>query len=712
MLSLEAIISGIRRANAPLTDDDLRRLPFKKAFIYGRVSTSGQVKNSRESIKDVAKLFQLAKQDGYRSNLDQAAVEKWLEAIQNGEDVPKVLEDQDIIVNCEDLGLSGSLGEDRRPGLKALSQRVENGEVGAVYLSEGMSRLSRDRDRLLGYKLLKLLKSQKVRIRLLEGIYNPAILRDWENLAADLEDSAEELNKLGIRLGRRRASKAATGRHVGGPVCPGYVVQIEGQRSDGSFIMGKLIPYLPHQEVVLLALTELVRQRSLLKTVHILNTRGIVFPFFEPDYRYMASRSALRCCRQKEKGYSITFNVLKTLATNLTLTGTWHYKDILIENNHEPIIPLDLFLQAYEIASSHKPRGRAAYSEPMEWSGVLFCYQHDAPLKVHAYNTTRRWACVRQKHLGIGPRCLYIENHLLTPPLTNAFLSFLELTPYAQAVLEKLKSQANLETLEENQTRQQESELKTQIANLEKYLGCGDPEREEVYWRLIKEAKRELQMLQKKPVAAPSTTIDIERVEKFLGNLKENWQRYPSRLRNRLVTLLVEEVQLRHDSAHIEATIVWKNGFKQVVTIQRVPGHSPILNHWSPEEDKLLRLLWPSASLETVLAALPGRTESALASRAYYLRLSRKVGRQTSSKCIAWTPAEIEQLRDYYTVKGNSIIDMAAKLGRSEAALEHKILELKMKRPRELCRRKKQPTWQTSDFRVIQQGSSQKRTPL
>lgn len=91
----------------------------------------------REKLTDDLKSTSLKVQD----------IEEWLKAIQNGEDIPRVMEDGDVTVNCKDLGLSGSLDENKRPGLRDLWQSVEGEETGAVYLTEGMSRLSRDRDR-------------------------------------------------------------------------------------------------------------------------------------------------------------------------------------------------------------------------------------------------------------------------------------------------------------------------------------------------------------------------------------------------------------------------------------------------------------------------------------------------------------------------------------------------------------------------------------
>ena len=151
MMNLEEIIRAVRATRSSPSEEDLRRLPYKRAIVYGRVSSQGQVKESEESIREIAKLVMLARQDGYQTGLDPAHVERWLESIQAGDSVNRVIEDGEVVINLSDLGLSGTLGEDRRPGLADLWRRVESGEVGAVYLTEGMSRLSRDVDKVLGY---------------------------------------------------------------------------------------------------------------------------------------------------------------------------------------------------------------------------------------------------------------------------------------------------------------------------------------------------------------------------------------------------------------------------------------------------------------------------------------------------------------------------------------------------------------------------------
>jgi hypothetical protein len=708
MMTLAEIIERTQRNRATLSEEELRSLPYKKAFIYGRVSSQGQVRESHESIMEIAKLLAIARKDGYRTGLEMGEVERWLDSIQGGGDVPRVMENGDVIVDCRDLGLSGSLGEDKRPGLRDLWEKVAAGELGAIYLTEGMSRLSRDRDRVLGYKLLKLLKEHQCRIRTPDGVYNPAIPRDWENLAEDIEDSADEMKKLGIRLGRRRSSKAAEGRHVGSPVSPGYVVTVEGQRRDGSYIMGKWEPYVPHQSVVIKALEELVRQLSVHKAAQALRAQGVLFPFFPEELKYMETRSVLRQYHKTDAGYLISYYALKGLATDLKLVGFWQWKDILIENNHPAIVPLELFLQAYEIATSASPRGRAAWSEPMEWSGLLYCMNHEHPQRLSAHNSRGRWACNHSYKMGLGPRCLYIEDHLLTPPLTSEFLRYLDLAPHAQAVLEKLKAEASEYGLEESRRRRKEAELKARIANLERYLGSADAEREETYWRLIREARAELELVRQKPPEPRATLVDLERVSRFLQNLESDWGKYPSSLRNRLLTLLVDRVELRHDPSHIEATVVWKVGFRQVVDIKRALARFTKEKRWRPEEDNLLKLLWPSSSWESIVAALPERTPAAINQRACRLKLTRQVQKKLPDASHPWTEDDDRQLKELYTA-GVSVAKIAGRLGRTERAVMARASVIGVPRPEGFRNRRSEPVWEPVNIKVFHESTSPRR---
>jgi hypothetical protein len=130
--------------------------------------------------------------------------------IQQGGAVDRIMQDGDITVYVQDLGISAKgLADDKREGLAHLRRRLESGEIGAVYVTEGVSRLSRDQDRILPFQLLKLFKEQQCRLRTPDGVWNPAIEKDWEDLAEEFEDAIGELNLFRKSMHRRKAQKAA-----------------------------------------------------------------------------------------------------------------------------------------------------------------------------------------------------------------------------------------------------------------------------------------------------------------------------------------------------------------------------------------------------------------------------------------------------------------------------------------------------------------------
>lgn len=125
---------------------------------------------------------------------------------------------------------------------------------------------------------------------------------------------------------------------------------------------------------------------------------------------------------------------------------------------------------------------------------------------------------------------------------------------------------------QEAMRKHDETQSRNRLANLESYLGSADPELEESYRRQIKQEKAKIQALQNRPRPVPVTIADINRVQHFLENLQDEWQKLSSSLRNRLLKLLIDRVEIVHDRGHIQATVIWKIGFKQKVDIEWEAG--------------------------------------------------------------------------------------------------------------------------------------------
>ncbi len=89
----------------------------RTAFVYQRLSTTEQKKNSRYSLERQNDLERMAREDGSPEEL--------------------------VYLERRDLGISGTKGQDEREGLGYLVQFIEQDEVERVYVIE-ISRISRD----------------------------------------------------------------------------------------------------------------------------------------------------------------------------------------------------------------------------------------------------------------------------------------------------------------------------------------------------------------------------------------------------------------------------------------------------------------------------------------------------------------------------------------------------------------------------------------
>ncbi|MDP3064420.1 MAG: hypothetical protein Q8O40_14610, partial [Chloroflexota bacterium] len=249
---------------------------------------------------------------------------------------------------------------------------------------------------------------------------------------------------------------------------------------------------------------------------------------------------------------------------------------------------------------------------------------------------------------------------------------------------------------EESRRKRQEAQLRSRLANLESYLGSCDPELEQSYARQIKEVKAEVRALQQKPLPSPATIVDIERVRRFLGNLEGEWGKLSSALRNRLLKLLVERVEVIHDRDHIQATIIWKTGFKQRIDIERPVGNSRRDRHWTNEQDGLLRMLWPTSSKEVLLAALPGRPWGGIKTRAAKLALMRRV-RHYPPQWKPWTSNDDSRLAALYLTQA-PIDKIATELGRSTQAVMSRAWLLRVNRPKEVRFARPKLVWEVRSF--------------
>jgi hypothetical protein len=310
-------------------------------------------------------------------------------------------------------------------------------------------------------------------------------------------------------------------------------------------------------------------------------------------------------------------------------------------------------------------------------------------------NTEERFRCIKDYyHLG-APICLDIAAHIIIEPLTQVFLERFNAMDYIDDILRQAEEQAKGNGLEDRGLKQRERRLKQRIDTLRSSLGYGGKRKDEILLEEITSTEKQLAFVQRELMRKPKNElrpIDVARVREFLWRLWQNWDKFPNRLKNELLRLFIERVELRHDRKLIEATIVWKTGEKQAILIERPQAKFGREQRWPSDEDNLLKMLWPSASREAILAAFPDRTYHAIKEKARKLGVRRKRDSCGGGASAHWTEEEKAKLAPLYEA-GAPIAEIAAELGRSQGAIVVMASKLNLRRPKEVKWKRLEPTW-------------------
>ncbi|MFC1981127.1 hypothetical protein ACFLVN_02655 [Chloroflexota bacterium] len=684
MPTINNIVDSMRSKSRKPGEIELRGLPDRKALIHGRLSGFSQVKDSKESVREIAAQVGKAIEDGYRTSLDPDMIEAWLRRIQAGEEPPGVMEEGEVIVNCLGLGVSGTLSEDKRPDLQLTMNYLRKSGLGAIYVTEGANRLSRDPDRVVSATLLKQMKDTNCKLRTPYEVLSPCVERDWEVIHEELERGADELKGMNKRLCRRRALKAARGEFVGEPILPGFIVPIVEIRSNGSRVYGNYQRYAPHAEITERILREFIRQGfSEMKAHRALD--GLSYPLFPPDLQYMEKLSSLRRTKKVEGvGYLISPSMVSSLATNPKLVGWAVWGDAEpIAHNHEAMVPENLWLEACQgTMEAIKRRGRGIRHEPQEWDSILRCCNHDIPQRISGHASKGSYRCQHDYVQGLSPSsCFDIAAHHLDKPLTEAVLEKLDFTPFAEELLMQMERDAANTTLEEDRQMKEIAQLERRIENLEEQLGWEGGTHDQLLLTQIEKSQTKLGELKSRPLPNhPLPVTSYKAVKEFLVGLSGNWTTYSRTLRNQLLKRLVDHVDVRHNGQTFEATIVWKTGQTQVVSIQRARAKGNSESHWSVEELAVLKKLWPATSQDKIMTALPQRTWKAIAHQAYNLGLKRAHTSPERSQRRRWQADEDHKSRQLYE-EGIPVLDIASKQGRTCSAVLQRAWEKGWRRP-------------------------------
>jgi len=575
--------------------------------VYPRQTTKKQLKNNRQS-------FEKQTQDSIKVLVKRG----WLE------DLVKIYD--------QDMGRSGTLGIEYREGLNQMIADIREGKTRTVYAAE-VDRLFRDEDRIDSNVFIKICKEADCLVLTDRAIYDLRIPRHVDYFRDEIERAWKYFeSQILIRAHQHLDRARSQGLYDGGPVLMGYIID----KNPNSLTYKKYIPYQPHA------------QRSL-EYFQWLYDCGGVWGIFEKKlnnlpYMYPLEEqwvkdqgafiSALKTVYGTKFdsegnplpiGYSFSREGLKHYMRNRTLLGDQKYGDEWIENNHQGIVPRDLWEFAQETMDSMKERdaSKRHYYTPRQSAVYDLLY---AGPEVTQKCVTRRldqgtYTIVEYKGLRQGI-IASIEVDAFENIFLNKFTERLKETNRFEDYEQKL-SGPDLETQGRKQNlRDAVNELTEEIDGL--FLTLKSPkldanQRNDFVEERAKLIRRKEALTRELDVQSPMQTyLKYKDLIQLMGKY---WDRYPFEDRQSLIALLVRKVHLEYLSPRfLKITIEWKEFPSDIGIIQR-PLACAV--RWTLEEDQIIRNMYVDAAPQELLNALPRRPWEGVRCRANELGVIR-----------------------------------------------------------------------------------------
>jgi len=629
---------------------DLVRLPHQRmAFIYQRLSTTEQKKNSLYSVERQDSLYELAAKDGYQVQMTAEEIE----AIKKDKKYPGHFVDGQVWVEQRDLGISGTLDHEHRPGLAQLVEIIEQDLVESVYVVE-ISRISRDQTLITGLAFGELCKAHNVVIvtpMMRFNLNNDMHMRIYRY---EIDRAAEELKSITFRLHGARDLKAQHGYYSGGSIPPGFILDLD-DRMDGHRNPNyqKYKVWEPHAEVVRLIFQQLRLPGETPKSVAVhLRENDIAFPPFPADVATVSANvsSFSKSKKNPDGSYPIGRTRIESIARNPAYIGWWLFGGKLISRyNHPPIIDEEAFWEVQEkFSKGHsKPRG-----DPLPLAGLLRCLKHSPPRSlIHANSATPRYHC--RDHV-YEDNCFTLTSRILDDPVSDVVLSKCCFPGYTERVIEQLEGEYQQAKSKAETYRREVHRLTKEIDNLKENLAyTRSQEQVQMILELIDERmkqREELAKIESYPVGRVITASQVRTVKAFLQDLPKKWAEMPDLLKNELFEILLYGIYLYVAQDTVRTFVVWRTGFIQEILI-----HRPFVDkrrRWTKEEKAILREHYADATPQEMEAMLPGREWQGIRKTAEALGLNRSEDawkqQLTGSQSRSYSPEEDQVIHDYF----------------------------------------------------------------
>jgi DNA invertase Pin-like site-specific DNA recombinase len=321
----------LKRPEAPVDPYKLEPLPVgRPAAVYYRQSSEGQIGNISTTLQTVDMIEHLLRQGWVRESVHMIDM---------------------------DAGVSGQKKIQERKGMSMLYDLIERGQIGLV-AAQDVDRFFRDVTMIETNMFIDACKRNNVKVMTPMMIYDFAhpimgpshikMFREESQRAADYLEY-----QIRGRLVKARQRRDASGLWTGRKVLPGFMVDTRSHLPNDALNPDfRKYKRFDLYADVLLAYYERFRANdgNFKKTWQQIDQHGPAFPDIPADTVPKGFKATEHLKRRSPftGGLTPSETGLMYMLTNVAYIGHWIHKGAIVQfNNHEAIVPLDLFMYAY-----------------------------------------------------------------------------------------------------------------------------------------------------------------------------------------------------------------------------------------------------------------------------------------------------------------------------------------------------------------------------
>lgn len=614
----------LNRPEQPIDPYKAQPLPLgRPAAVYYRQSSEGQIGNVMTTLQTIDMIEHLLQQGWVRENVHMIDM---------------------------DAAVSGTKKIRERKGMSLLFDLIESGRIGLV-AAQDVDRFFRDVTMIETNLFIDACKRNNVQVMTPRMVYDFAhpvmgsahvkMFREEAQRAADYLEY-----QIRGRLVKARHSRSAGGMWSGRKILPGFMVdcraQVDGERNPDFRKYKRFAPYAD----VLLRYFELFRENdgNLFQTWHSIDREGPYFPEMVEGMVPEGFKATDHLTRRSPftGGLTPSSTGLTYMLVNVAYIGHWiHMNAIVRWNNHEGIIPLDLFMYAFNRLSPTDFHGEPnpqyvpyrpwirhdkaeRQEEPPTYSGLV--YSDDLPDYPHkrivsVWNTGAEKYQYQLHQYPYRTNVWNIKAFILDPLIDDMLLERLKATTIDETLW--TTALAGMENHDQSEVRRLKAAIRqaeTAKDNIIASLGLlSNPEmvtraqaRYEAAESELAQVRAELHRIE----AGTKQSWSLKEARPVLALVIDRWGSVPREEKRALFEAFAHYAKISKVTRHTKHVLVY---WRDVSTSKRSTTHKTTGYYWDEDElEKLRAMVQGNVEQWRILREWPDYTWRSLQERYAY----------------------------------------------------------------------------------------------